>query len=106
MTFDELYQLRDLTREINEDQKRAEELRNSGDESLIELAESIEIKCDQRNMEYTRIYDFIDSIDDSYLRRIFKLKFIDGLSWAQLARRLGGTTADSARMIVKRYLSH
>ena len=33
MTFDELYQLRDLTREINEDQKRAEELRNSGDES-------------------------------------------------------------------------
>ena len=101
MTFDELYQLRDLTREINEDQKRAEELRNSGDESLIELAESIEIKCDQRNMEYTRIYD-----DDSYLRRIFKLKFIDGLSWAQLARRLGGTTADSARMIVKRYLSH
>ena len=83
MTFDELYQLRDLTREINEDQKRAEELRNSGDESLIELAESIEIKCDQRNMEYTRIYD-----------------------WAQLACKLGGTTADSARMMVKRYLSH
>jgi len=55
--------------------------------------------------EYARLQEFIAQIDDSQIRLIFTLRYMDGLSWHQVAWRLGGNTADSARMVHNRYLA-
>jgi len=55
--------------------------------------------------ECTELQTFITTIDDSLVRLIFTLRYIDGLSWHQVAWRLGGNTSDSVRMTHNRYLS-
>lgn len=55
--------------------------------------------------EYGLLQAFIAQIDDSQIRLIFTLRYMDGLSWHQVAWRLGGNTADSVRMIHNRYLA-
>ncbi len=48
---------------------------------------------------------FISGIDDSLMRQIFELRCVDGLSWAQIAGRVGGgNTEAGVRMIYTRYL--
>lgn len=50
------------------------------------------------------IEDFITSINDSRMRRIVTMKYIDGLSWYETADKLGrNATADSARKEFERY---
>lgn len=103
MTLKELYEYRDLDREITEDCARLESVKAADgcDDSLVR---EISDKIRRRNTKLRRIYIFVERIPDAHTRRIFKLRFIDGLSWNCLAHRLGGTTADAARMTVKRYL--
>ena len=55
--------------------------------------------------EYARLQEFIAQIDDSQIRLIFTLRYMDGLSWHQVAWRIGGNTSDSVRMIHNRYLA-
>ena len=50
---------------------------------------------------------YVCGIDDQEVRRILRLKCLGdvSLTWAQVAHKMGGMyTADSCRMIVKRYL--
>lgn len=101
MTLRELYQYRDLEAEIAEDRARLEALSGSDYDTLLE---GIKAKTERRNARLRRTYNFIERIPDAHTRRIFKLRFIDGLSWNRLAHIIGGTTADAARMAVKRYL--
>jgi len=54
--------------------------------------------------ELTRLELFIDQIDNAYLRLIFTYRYIKCLSWVQVAHKLGGSTADSVRMMHNRYL--
>ena len=55
--------------------------------------------------EYAELQAFIASIDDSQIRLIFTLRYIEDLSWHQVAWRLGGNTSDSVRMTHNRYLA-
>ena len=55
--------------------------------------------------EFNRLQTFIHNIDDSQIRLLFTLRYMDGLSWHQVAWRLGGNTADSARMMHNRFLT-
>ena len=103
MTLKELYEFRDLDQEITEDRARLESIKNNGDYETT-LAKEIADKIKRRNAKLCRIYIFVERIPDAHTRRIFKLRFIDGLSWNSLAHKIGGTTADAARMTVKRYL--
>ena len=103
MTLKELYEFRDLDQEITEDRARLESIKNNGDYDTT-LAKEIADKIKRRNAKLRRIYIFVERIPDAHTRRIFKLRFIDGLSWNSLAHKIGGTTADAARMTVKRYL--
>ena len=48
--------------------------------------------------------EYINSIEDYQTRKMFVLRFIKGLNWIQVAQKVGGNTADSCRMKVKRYL--
>jgi len=55
--------------------------------------------------ELTALQSFIGEIDDSQVRLIFTLRYVDGHSWHQVAWRLGGNTSDSVRMAHNRYLA-
>lgn len=41
-----------------------------------------------------QVEEFIASVDDSRMRRIINLRFIENLSWQQVAKRIGGGNTD------------
>ena len=48
---------------------------------------------------------YINEIQDSRMRRMITYRFLNNLSWFQVAQRMGGKhTADSCRMAVERFL--
>lgn len=57
------------------------------------------LKAEQRACE-----EYINGIEDWQTRKMFKLRFLKGKSWIQVAQKVGGNTADSCRMKVKRFL--
>lgn len=49
--------------------------------------------------------EYINSIEDSRMRRIVQYRILDGLSWYEVADRMGGkATSDSCRMYFERFL--
>lgn len=49
--------------------------------------------------------EYIDNIDDSLIRQIITLRYVNGLSWNQVAMSIGGNnTVDSVRKVAERYL--
>ena len=130
MTVKELSQLYRLNREIEEGQKRLDDLRlkvssPSGSnlsgvpggghsfESRLErlCAEIIDLEsivAHRQQMcihERNRLERYIQGIPDSLTRQIFTLRFINGLNWVQTADHIGGGNTDvSVRQRVYRYL--
>ncbi len=128
MTLRELSQLYYLNREIEMDRRRLSELEAHafpggqsftgtphGDgtgRSVENLALEIEsirsvIEAKQRRClrERNRLERYIFSIEDSLLRQIFSCRFVDGLSWQQVAARVGGgNTAPGVKMLCYRFL--
>lgn len=52
-----------------------------------------------------RAEEYINSIEDSRMRRIVQYRIMDGLSWYEVADRMGGkATSDSCRMYFERFL--
>lgn len=61
------------------------------EEELLELLSDVE--------------EYINSIDDSRIRRIFRYRYVDNMSWVQVAVQMGRKhTADSCRMAHDRYI--
>lgn len=54
--------------------------------------------------ELGRLYAFIDDIPDSRLRRIFAFRYIDGLSWQQVAFKIGEHDEQYPRRLHNRYV--
>lgn len=130
MTLKELSQLYYLNREIERDKQRLEALRSkstslSGQSltgmpsgtsidgssidryiaEIVDLEAIISAKITQCLHERNRLERYIADIPDSLTRQIFTLRFINGLSWVQVAWHLGGyNTADSVRMTCNRYI--
>lgn len=53
------------------------------------------------------VEEFISSIDDSRMRRIINLKFIENLTWQQVANRIGGgNTESSIKMSFHRFMEN
>lgn len=51
------------------------------------------------------IEKFIETIDDSHVRRIITLRIVDGLSWEMVAKEIGGgNSEDSVKKIFYRYM--
>lgn len=51
------------------------------------------------------VEEFIKGVDDSRIRRILRYKYIDRLTWRDVANRMGGLhTEESCRKAVQRYL--
>jgi len=51
------------------------------------------------------IEEYISTVPDSLIRQILTLRYVNGLSWQQIAVHVGGgNTADSVRMMHDRFL--
>lgn len=129
MTVKELSQLYYLNREIEADQQRLDELEVmvSSPKSpnydgmphapgysdslsrmvaeIVDLKALIAAKQIQCIHERNRLERYISSIPDSLTRQIFALRFINGLSWYQVAMHIGGNTEDSVKKVCYRYLN-
>lgn len=129
MTKKELSQLYWLNREIEMDKRRLEELEalatSTGTQNLdgmphmsgygdalarcvaelVDLKAIIAAKQQQCVYERNRLERYINSIEDSVTRQIFKARFVDGLNWDDTAAALGGyNTPEGVRKRVYRYL--
>ncbi len=127
MTQKELSQLYWLNREIEADKIRLAELEAAatGETSKItglphapgisnktaiaaEIADVrtvIKAKSEMAVVEYNRLNRYIARVEDSLIRQIMSLRYVDGLSWRQVAYCIGGgNTEDGVRVAVSRYL--
>lgn len=75
------------------------------EEMLFKLVEKMEKAEKNKLKALAEIEDFVESIDDSHIRRIISFRYIDGLSWNDVAMHMGnGYTDDSVRKAMERYL--
>jgi len=68
---------------------------------LKELLIDRKIKCEELKLQ---IEKFISNIPDSRTRRIFQYRYIDGLTWLQIAMRMNKVHESYPRKIHDRYL--
>lgn len=63
-------------------------------------------RMEQAQVQLAEIEEFISSITDAKVRRMVTLRYVDGLTWRQVAKRMYGSPyfEDTARMRVKRFL--
>lgn len=128
MTIKELSQLYWLNREIERDKQRLAELEASAESDtakitgmphgsgagdkigryaadIADLRALIELNIRKCWYELNRLNRYIAGIDDSLIRQILTLRFVNGLSWQQVAMSIGGNnTADGVRMVAYRYI--
>lgn len=66
------------------------------------LLETLELELIRQSNE---VETFLQTINDSQTRRIIRLRVIDGLSWNEVADKIGGgNTEDGVRMCFDRFL--
>lgn len=128
MTKRELMQLYYLEKEIRALENRIEELereienctriltdmpknRNRNNKiaeiaaEIVDVKRLLDLKRQERIYTRNRILRYIQAIDNCEVRLIIEYRFIDRLSWQQVANRMGGyATAASVRMIANRFL--
>ena len=64
---------------------------SKAEEKLIDVASQVEI--------------FVNSIKDSHIRRIIRFRFIDGMTWRQVAINMGGGNNEgSVKMAFQRFM--
>lgn len=74
--------------------RKAERLRRKLNKRIKELIDLVE-----------KTNEFIEDIDDSLIRQVISLRYINGLTWEDVANSIGGNnTADSVRMVCNRFL--
>lgn len=72
---------------------------------LRRLKRRLERRLEELMNKREEIEEYIAAIPDSLVRQILSLRYINGLSWKQIAAHIGGgNTADSIRMIHNRFL--
>ncbi len=128
MTKKELSQLYWLNREIEEQQRRLDELeclatsctsnitgmpKSQGVIDKIskyvaeigDLKSLLDLNIKKCFYELNRINRYIESVEDSQMRMILSLRYVNGLSWQQIAVSIGGNTSESVRKAHDRFLA-
>ena len=71
------------------------------------LEKQIEIRREQEEvvlLALTEVEEFIGRIEESHIRRIVRFRVVDGLTWKQVAHRMGGgNTEDGVRKAFDRF---
>ena len=119
MTKKELSQLYYLNREIEEDKRRLEELRTAAvggaakitgmphvggtgrnlENVAILIAEAeqlLDLKIKQSIIEYNRLNRYIQDVEDTLMRQILSMRYVNGLSWVQVAMHIGGGNTEES----------
>lgn len=114
MTKKDLSQLYWLNREIEEEKRKLRELEAAatsgtatitglphvsgahdrlGDMAILiaEQRDLIDLKVRQSVIEYNRLNRYIAGIEDAQMRMILSLRYVNGLSWQQVAFAMGET---------------
>lgn len=127
MRAEELRQLYYLNREIEQDQKRLNEIETAAAGTTVsitglphikytsdktalaadiaDIKELIEAKKRLCIAEYKRLMRYISSLDDSFMRQLLTFRYVNGFTWVQVAMHIGGgNTDDSVRKAHKRFL--
>lgn len=128
MTIKELSQLYHLNQEIKQEKYRLQELEAAATSTAAKISglphvkgmsgktaiaaqiadckAVIEAKVQLSVVEYNRLNRYIASVQDSLTRQIMALRFVNGMSWNQVAMRVGGgNTEGSVKMVCYRYLN-
>lgn len=72
---------------------------------IADLKELLNLNLKKCFYELNRLNRYIESIDDSQMRMIMTLRYVNGLSWQQVAFSIGGgNTEDSIKKLAYRYL--
>ena len=88
VTKDRLRQIESLVCELEEERERFSR-------------EAIEAECQD---ERDTVRQWIDNVSDSMTRRALRLRYLDGKSWSECARRMGYADESGPRKLVERYL--
>lgn len=73
---------------------------------LEDIKSLIELNGIKLTFEYNRLNRYIQECEDSLIRQVLSLRYINGLSWEQVADSIGGgNTGNSVKMIAYRYLN-
>lgn len=100
----ELKQLKFLNKEICNYKNMLLSLKNKEDIKILKL--EIEKKLEMCFQEYRRLNNFIDSIDDSEMRLIVSLRYINNLTWQQVAFHIGYSDESVPRKRFDRFLKN
>ncbi len=74
-------------------------------EAIDKAQSQLEEILKKRKSEEKKLIEYINGIPDSQVRQIFTYRFVDVLTWAEVAQRIGGgNTSDGVRKKVMRYL--
>lgn len=55
-------------------------------------------------LSLTEVQEFVGKIEDPHIRRIVRFRVIDGMSWRQVAMRMGNNTEESVKMAYHRFV--
>ena len=118
-----------LNREIEEEKRKLRELETAstsgtakitglphvsgahdkiGDMAILiaEQRDLIDLKVRQSVIEYNRLNRYIAGVEDAQMRMILSLRYVNGLSWQQVAAQIGGgNTADGVRKAHDRFVT-
>ena len=113
MTVKELYKLRGLRDKIRDLEERIEVIRSKAEKmtsvitglpgggekadykiKLLELCADYESAGKESIFEEQRLLKYIESINDIQLQNIIRLRFIDSLTWNEVADKIGGNNTD------------
>ena len=130
MTKKELSQLYYLKREIKEQQKRIKELEAAATScsskidglpsgevindkignyavQIADLKSLLDLNLKKCFYEFNRLNRYIQSVEDSQMRMILTLRYINGLTWQQIAKSMGVVGDGSTeRKKLNRFLKH
>lgn len=127
MTKKELSQLYWLNREIEEEKRKLRELEAAstsgtakitglphvsgahdkiGDMAILiaEQRDLIDLKVRQSAIEYNRLNRYIAGVEDAQMRMILSLRYVNGLSWQQVAFAIGETDEQYPRRKHNKFL--
>lgn len=127
ITKRELSQLYYLSREIKRDKRRLKELEalaegttqhltgmpiapGFGDKTaryaieIMELKEIVECNLRRYMIEYNRLMRFISEVEDSQMRQILTLRYVNGMTWQRIAMEIGETDESYPRRKHNKFL--
>lgn len=72
---------------------------------LQDVKDLIDLKLEQQVCEFNRLNRYIQTVDDSMIRQILELRFVECLKWNKIADIVGGNNTEaSVKMSCFRYL--